>query len=209
MVSIHMPSEDELAIVKIKDSYNDQLLKVISNEEEQKRLIKELAKRMQKTVKEKNLLLEIGNTLQKSLEIAANNPASNIKSNEITAIQKSREKLSKSLINQRELADSFMDLSSAMNEFIKKKKEYQKLLDKLLQVQRRWQSNAYRYLKDSNKFVAEDKLRPLELIIQDLGREIDRQQNLVDRRIESLMEESKLMDRAWEDLKIKIKNYGW
>ena len=209
MVSIHLPSEDELQIVKIKDNFNSQLMKVISNEEEQRRLIKELAKRMQKTVKDKRKLIDIEKKLQKSLETAIKNPSSLIKRNEITALQKSGNKLSNSLINQGELADSFFDLSSAMDEFIKKKKEYQKLLEKLLQVQRKWQSNTYRYLKDSNKFVSESKLRPLEVTIQDLEREMNRQQNLVDRRIESLLEESKSMDRAWNDVKLKIKDYGW
>jgi len=209
MVSIHLPSEDELEIVKIKDKFNSQLMKVISNEEEQKRLIKELAKRMQKTAKEKRKLIDIEKKLQDSLEIAIKNPSSLVKRNEITALQKSGTHLSNSLANQGVLADAFMDLSSAMDEFIKKKKDYQKLLENLLQIQRKWQTNTYRYLKDSNKFVSESKLRPLEVSIKDLEREMNRQQNLVDRRIESLLEESKSMDRAWNDVKSKIKEYGW
>ena len=184
-------------------------MKVISNEEEQKRLIKELAKRMQKTAKEKRKLIDIEKKLQDSLEIAIKNPSSLVKRNEITALQKSGTHLSNSLANQGVLADAFMDLSSAMDEFIKKKKDYQKLLENLLQIQRKWQTNTYRYLKDSNKFVSESKLRPLEVSIKDLEREMNRQQNLVDRRIESLLEESKSMDRAWNDVKSKIKEYGW
>lgn len=209
MVSVHLPSNEEIEIVKLKERLKDQLSRVITNEEEQMRLIRDLAKKMIKTSKEKRILVEIEEKLLEAEKIATKNPISNIKSEEVSVLKKNILNLSNSLENQQELADSFLDLSSSMKEFLNKKKEYNSLLKNLLVIQKKWQNNVYTYLKAKNKMQPEKKTRPMELKIGVLEGDMRRLQTQTDRRIESLMEEVNTLNRAWQDVKSSIKSYGW
>lgn len=209
MVSVHLPSKEDIEIVKLKERLKDQLTRVIANEEEQMRIIQDLAKKMIKTSKEKRILVDLEEKLLEAEKIATKNPISNIKSEEISVLKKNILSLSNSLENQQELADSFLDLSSSMKEFLNKKKEYNSLLKNLLIIQKKWQDNVYRYMKAKNKMYPEKKTRPMELKIGDLEGKMRRLQAQTDRRIESLMEEVNTLNRAWQDVKSSIKSYGW
>ncbi len=209
MVSVHLPSNEEIEIVKLKERLKDQLSRVITKEEEQMRLIRDLAKKMIKTSKEKRILVEIEEKLLEAEEIATKNPISNIKFEEVSVLKKNISNLSNSLENQQELADSFLDLSSSMKEFLNKKKEYNSLLKNLLVIQKKWQDNVYTYMKAKNKMQPEKKTRPMELKIGVLEGDMRRLQTQTDIRIESLMEEVNSLNRAWQDVKSSIKSYGW
>lgn len=208
-LSVHLPSNEEIEIVKLKERLKDQLSRVISNEEEQMRLIRDLAKKMIKTSKEKKILVEIEEKLLEAEEIATKNPISNIKSEEVSVLKKNILNLSNSLENQQELADSFLDLSSSMKEFLNKKKEYNSLLKNLLVIQKKYQNNVYTYMKAKNKMQPEKKTRPMELKIGVLEGDMRRLQTQTETRIESLMEEVNTLNRAWQDVKSSIKSYGW
>ncbi|MHA1729365.1 MAG: hypothetical protein ACTSWY_11615 [Promethearchaeota archaeon] len=208
-IHLHLPSEDEINIIKIKKKVKDQLFIVISNEEDQTRLLKELADRMINTAKEKKVLLDLETELLKDEEIAVKNPSGNIKAEEFSVLKKSVSLLKDSLNNQEMLADSFFNLSSAMRDFLKKKREYHKIVRRLLRVEQKWQKKAYRFLKRKNRYISDQKLMPLETKLRSLESKRKRLQSQTDRNIESLMIESRQLDLGWTDVKNNIKKYGW
>jgi len=80
--------------------------------------------------------------LIENLEIAKTNPVCQIDEEEINSVNKSIKVLSQSLENQQILADSFLDLSSAMKEFLKRKNSYQQEYSNLVSFEQKWQKEA-------------------------------------------------------------------
>ncbi|MHA1820191.1 MAG: hypothetical protein ACTSU2_07660 [Promethearchaeota archaeon] len=206
---VYLPSEDELAIIKVKSKFVDQLGRVIDNEENEMKVIKVFADNLKKTVNSKRTLVQIQEELIKKLEIASRNPASRISKDEIKSIQKSMELLSNSINNQSDLAYAFLDLNNSMKEFLKKKRDYLKLYSKLISLESKWQNLVYQYIKEKNRFVDENKLAKTELKIQDIYKDIERLEGQLERKIEYIIQESKILEGAWQNLKKAIKTFGW
>jgi hypothetical protein len=204
-----MPSDDEIEVVKLKGRVKDQLTKVIQNEQDQFRLMKELADRMIRTASEKKVLSDMQQKLIDLEQIAVRNPSSRITTDELDSLKKSTSNLINSQENQRNLADSFLDLAGVFKEFLKKKEEYGKHLQELVGYQTKWQDLVYQYMKNKNKFVDDSKLRKSEEQIQDLDNKLNREQSQADRKIESLIEDAKSLDQAWINVQRAITKYGW
>jgi hypothetical protein len=206
---IHMPSDDEKKIVKQKMKFIEELVKIVENEEEQARLIKELADRMIKTANAKRDLVKVIENLVESEEIASRNPAAEIDKDEISSFKESQRNLADSLSNQKELADSFLDLSNVMRDFLKKKREYLKIFDKLVRDSDEWQTQCYKLMQMQNKFVDESKTRKIENTVNDLTGEIRRNQSQTDRKLVGLVDDAKTLDRSWNSIKNSIKKFSW
>lgn len=206
---VHMPSKDEEKIVEYKEKLSSQLSKVVSYEEEQQSLIKDLAKTMDKTAKEKSKLAEIQGDLIEKLKIASRNPAAQIDDSEIQSLRNSRDTLEKSLTNQRHLADAFYELSNVMNSFLDKKDDYQDAMGDLVKFINKWQDYSYKLMKARNKYKSEKKQRKYEEKISELDGKIIRGQRQIDRQMETLIEEAKLLDQAWNNVRSSIRKYGW
>ena len=204
-----MPSKDEEKIVEYKEKLSSQLSKVVSYEEEQQSLIKDLAKTMDKTAKEKSKLAEIQGDLIEKLKIASRNPAAQIDDSEIQSLRNSRDTLEKSLTNQRHLADAFYELSNVMNSFLDKKDDYQDAMGDLVKFINKWQDYSYKLMKARNKYKSEKKQRKYEEKISELDGKIIRGQRQIDRQMETLIEEAKLLDQAWNNVRSSIRKYGW
>lgn len=208
-MKIRVVSNDEIEILKIKSKLKDQISKVVSLEEEQQKIIKNLSDAMIKTAQEKRDLVKLQEKLLENYSIAVRNPASRIDKEEIASLKRSKENLSNSLQNQQDLANTCLDLASVFKEFLKKKTEYKKMYENLVALESKWQDLAYNYMKQKNKFVEQKKLQKLEDKLKDIEGTLRRLQGQTDRKIESLMEEAKSLDRAWEYVKNAITKYGW
>lgn len=206
---IHMPSDDEKKIIKLKIKFIEELNKTVESEEEQTRLMKELAERMNKTANIKRDLVKIIEDIIELEEIAARNPAAEIDKMEITSFRNSLQNLSDSLNNQKELADSFLDVANVMRDFLKKKRDYLKIFDKLVRDSDEWQSSCYKLMQMQNKFVDDSKTRKVENQVNDLAAEIKRNQAQTDRKLIDLVEEAKSLDRSWNSIKNSIRKFGW
>jgi len=204
-----MPSDDEIKSVELKGKVKDQLSKVLAQEQDQLRLMKELADRMLRTATEKKTLSDMQQKLIELEQICIRNPSSRITSDELESLKKSTANLNNSLENQRSLADSFLDLAGVFKEFLKKKEEYAKNIQDLVGYQTKWQDLVYKYMKDKNRMVEDKKLVKMEDQIADLDSKLKREQTLADRKIEALIEDAKSLDQAWANVKGSIFKYGW
>lgn len=208
-MKIHMPSEDERKLIKLKIKFIEELNKTLESEDDQARLMKDLAERMNKTANIKRDLVKIIEDIIELEEMAARNPAAEIDKMEISSFRNSLQNLSESLNNQKELADSFLDLANVMRDFLKKKKDYLKIFDKLVRDSDEWQSTCYKLMQMQNKFVDESKTRKIENQVNDLASEIKRNQAQTDRKLIDLVEEAKSLDRSWNGIKNSIRKFGW
>jgi hypothetical protein len=209
MPKLHMPSDDEKKIIKQKMKYIEELNRILENEDEQARLIKDLADRMIKTANVKRDLVKSIENIVENLEIATRNPAAEIDKNEISSFKTSKQNLSDSLNNQKDLADNFLDLANVMRDFLKKKREYLKIFDKLVRDSDEWQGQCYKRVQMQNKFVDESKTRKVENQVNDLAGDIKRNQSQTDRKLVDLVEDAKTLDRSWNNIKNAIRKYGW
>ncbi|MBD3351040.1 MAG: hypothetical protein GF364_06100 [Candidatus Lokiarchaeota archaeon] len=208
-MKVHMPSKEEEKLIKLKSDYCDALEEVISNEQDQHRLFKDLAKRLQKTAKSKRELVNILEKIIKAEEIAVRNPTAEIDKDEIRTFKRSLEDLSVSLQNQQEFSDAFLDLANQLKEFLKKKEDYLDLYSELVKKTDKWQSFSMKLMKLRNKYEKESKIRKVEDKISDIDSDIGRIQNQTDRKMDYLMDEAKALDRAWLRLKNAIQKFGW
>jgi hypothetical protein len=207
MSILRLPSEQELELLKMEKTFIKDFKAALAADQAVHDTLDALAKRVSQSITAKREMINKMRDIEALMKDIATDPNARVSRDQVVDYTQLIGGYAKLLDNNQSLVDGLKDIVMAYHGFLTKKEMYYQSYAKFVDLESSYHDDVYKYRKMTNRLQKGDKVLQLESKIREQDNEIERVVRDRYRQLASLVDEGKLVDRAWLQLKNFIRDF--
>jgi len=207
MSILRLPSEQELQLLKREKIFVKDFKSTIAADQAVQDALDTLAKRVSQSIIAKREMILKMRDIEALFKEIVTDPNARVSRDQVTEYDELIAGYAELLDNNQSLVDGLKDIVMAYRSFLSKKEGYYQSYAKFVDLEANFHDDVYKYRKMTNRMETGDKVRQLEMKVREQDNEIERIMRDRIRQLASLVDEGKVVDQAWLQLKNYIRDF--
>jgi uncharacterized protein YfbU (UPF0304 family) len=207
MSILRLPSEQELQLLKREKIFVKDFKTTIATDQAVQDALDTLSKRVSQSITAKREMILKMRDIEALFKEIATDPNARVSRDQVTEYSELIVGYTELLDNNQSLVEGLKDIVMTYRSFLSKKEGYYQSYAKFVDLEASFHDDVYKYRKMTNRMETGDKVRQLEMKVREQDNEIERIMRDRIRQLASLVDEGKVVDQAWLQLKNYIRDF--